>query len=72
MLFLKLGAEDPLGHSTQPVLSTSTMPTSSEEISLIEHVARFEGLKELLEDDVDEQNPTQAEFSNVASIVIIS
>ena len=41
------------------------MPTSSEEIKVIEQNARFEGLRDLLEDDANEEAPTQAEFSNV-------
>ena len=39
--------------------------TSSEEIKVIEQNARFEGLRDLLEDDANEGAPTQAEFSNV-------
>ena len=43
------------------------MPGSSEENSVIEHYARFEGVKELLEEDIAEDEPTQAEYSNVSS-----
>ena len=39
--------------------------TSSEEIKVIEQNARFEGLRDLLEDDATDDAPTQAEFSNV-------
>ena len=41
------------------------MPTSSEEIALIEQIAKLAGLRELLEDDIAEPNPTQANFTNV-------
>ena len=41
------------------------MPTSSEEIALIEQIAKLDGLRELLEDDIAEANPTQANYSNV-------
>ena len=41
------------------------MPTSSEEIALIEQIAKLDGLRELLEDDIAEPNPTQANFTNV-------
>ena len=40
---------------------------SSEENSVIEHYARFEGVKELLEEDIAEEDPSQAEYSNVSS-----
>ena len=43
------------------------MVVSSEEIHLIEQLAKFEGLKELIEDDLVEENPTSATFTNVSS-----
>ena len=39
---------------------------SSEELKVIEQYARFEALKELLEDDIGESSPSQAEFTNVS------
>ena len=41
------------------------MPTSSEEIALIEQIAKLDGLRELLEDDIADPIPTQANFTNV-------
>ena len=41
------------------------MPTSSEELQVLETYAKFEALKELLEDDVSEENPSKTEFKNV-------
>ena len=43
------------------------MVVSSEENNLIESYARFEGLRELLEEDVAEVSPSDAEYSNVSS-----
>ena len=43
------------------------MPVSTEENSVIESFARFEGVKELLEEDIAEDQPSAAEISNVAS-----
>ena len=43
------------------------MPISSEENNVIECFARFEGLKELLEEDIEEENPSPAEFKNVSN-----
>ena len=42
------------------------MVVSSEENKLIEQLAKFEGLKELLEDDIEEDTPHQSVFTNVA------
>ena len=39
------------------------MPRSSEEIALIEQIAKLDGLRELLEDDIAEDDPTN--FVNV-------
>ena len=41
------------------------MPRSSEEFALIEQIAKLDGLRELLEDDIAEPSPSQADFSNV-------
>ena len=43
------------------------MPVSTEENSVIESFARFEGLKELLEEDIEEDQPSAAEICNVSS-----
>ena len=43
------------------------MPTSVEEINVVESFAKFEALKELLEDDISESNPSQYEYKNVSS-----
>ena len=43
------------------------MVVSSEENNLIESFARFKGLRELLEEDVAEVSPSDAEYSNVSS-----
>ena len=43
------------------------MPVSSEENNVIECFARFEGLKELLEEDISEDQPSAAEYKNVSS-----
>ena len=43
------------------------MVVSSEENHLIEQLAKFEGLKELIQDDLSEEDPTSATFTNVAS-----
>jgi hypothetical protein len=77
VFLFKLGAEESLPvQSTQQAflillfllpLSIMPPPVSSEEISLIDHLAKFEGLKELLEDDIEETNPAQSVFSNVGS-----
>ena len=45
----------------------SKMPISAEENNVIECFAKFEGLKELLEEDILEEQPSSAEFKNVAS-----
>ena len=42
------------------------MPTSSYEINLLESFTKFEALRELLEDDIREINPSQYEFEIVA------
>ena len=42
------------------------MPTSAEEIKVLESYAKFEALQELIEDDFDEENPSQAEYSNIS------
>ena len=43
------------------------MPNSTEENNVIECLAKFEGLKELLEEDISEEQPSAAEFKNVTS-----
>ena len=43
------------------------MVVSVEENNLIEQIAKFEGLKELIEDDLDEEDPPLSTYSNVAS-----
>lgn len=43
------------------------MVISSEENSVVEHYARFVGVKELLVEDIEEESPSQAEYSNVSS-----
>ena len=43
------------------------MPTSSEELYVLETFAKFQALKELLEDDIAEENPSKSEFRNVSS-----
>ena len=46
---------------------STTMPlTSAEENVLSEQVAKFEALKEMLEDDVECDEPTTTEFINAA------
>ena len=43
------------------------MPTSVEENNVLESHAKFEALRELLEDDVNEESPSQTEYKNVSS-----
>ena len=43
------------------------MPTSSEEIALIEQEAKFNAFKELLEIDIEEESASQTKYSIVAS-----
>ena len=43
------------------------MPISTEENNVIECFAKFEGLKELLEEDILEEQPSVAELKNVSS-----
>ena len=42
------------------------MPSHVEEISVLECYAKFEAMKELLEDDINEEIPSQSEFQNVS------
>ena len=48
------------------------MPTSTEEINVVKSFAKFEALKELLEDDNGESNPSQYEYKNVTKITLLS
>ena len=43
------------------------MPTSAEELDLIEKEAKYEAIKEVLEIDLEEESPSQAKYSNVAA-----
>ena len=43
------------------------MPTSTEEIKVLETFAKFEALQELLEEDISEESPSNTEFKNVAA-----
>lgn len=43
------------------------MPTSAEELALIEKEAKYEAIKEVLEIDLEEESPSQAKYSNVAA-----
>ena len=42
------------------------MVVSSEEKAVLEQLAKFNGLKELLEDDIDETDPDESVFTNVS------
>ena len=41
--------------------------TSAEENSVFECYAKFEAVKELLEDDISEDSPSKSEFTNVST-----
>ena len=43
------------------------MVVSVEENNLIEQIAKFEGLKELIEDDLREEDPAMSTYTNIAS-----
>ena len=43
------------------------MPTSTEEINVLESYTKFEALRELIEDDIVESNASQYEFKNVST-----
>ena len=43
------------------------MPTSAEELALIEKEAKYEAIKEVLDIDLEEESPSQAKYINVAA-----
>ena len=43
------------------------MPTSTEEIKVLETFAKFEALQELLEEAISEETPSKTEFKNVSA-----
>ena len=43
------------------------MPTSAEELALVEQEARYDAIKELLEIDLKEESPSQAKYNSVTS-----